>query len=89
MDKEIIIELIGYAGALINTVSTVPQIIKTYLTKDVTSLSILFLLSWFLGCLLLFIYILLTSGTIPLYINYICNVLFPLILIIMYYKYKQ
>lgn len=89
MEHNFYIELVGYTGALINTVSTVPQIIKTYKTKNVDSLSALFLLSWFFGCLFLFIYLLLTTVTIPLLINYICNVVFPLVLIIMFFKYRN
>jgi len=87
--RYVIIELIGYLGIFFNTMSTLPQIIKTYNTKDASSLSFLFLLFWALGCGLLLIYSILTHFTIPIAINYITNVVFPCILIFMFLKYKK
>jgi uncharacterized protein with PQ loop repeat len=83
-----IVEAIGLVGTLINTISVLPQIIKTILTKNVSSLSLMFLLSWFLGCGLLMIYCILTEASLPILLNYLFNTLFPGILLILYLKYK-
>jgi MtN3 and saliva related transmembrane protein len=46
----------GIAGMLLLQGSYTPQIIKTYTTKDVSSLSFMFILMVFLGCVCYLIY---------------------------------
>ena len=82
------IEVIGYVGAIVNTASALPQLLKTFNTKNVSSLSLTFLWTWLVGCLLLLIYSSFIHFTIPIFINYSLNIIFPALLIIMYYKYK-
>jgi len=87
--KTIIIESIGYIGVILNTISTLPQLIKTYKTKDVNGLSFSFIFCWAIGCACMTCYAVLTTSTIPTIINYGLNVVFPLILLTMYYRYKK
>lgn len=83
------IEIIGLLGAFINTVSVLPQLIKTFKTRNVESLSLSFISYWFIGCFLLLVYSTVTSPTLPILLNYGLNSFFPLVLILMYLKYKK
>lgn len=87
--NELLIESIGYIATIINTVSVLPQIVKTYKSKDVSSLSLSFLLYWVIGCGLFLIYTLLTDGTLPVILSYALNTVFPSILIVLYLKYRK
>lgn len=89
MEHNLYIEFLGYLGAIINTVSGVPQIIRTYKTKDVYSFSCSFIFSWALGCGLLLIYSFLTIYTLPVIINYSLNTAIPVVLLIMYVIYRK
>lgn len=86
--KATFIDIIGLIGTFINTVSVLPQIFKTATSKNVSSLSLYFLLSWFIGCGLLLIYCSLTDTNLPILLNYFFNTLFPGILLVLYFKYK-
>ncbi len=87
--EKIIIETIGYVGVILNTLSTLPQLIKTYHTKDVNGISMNFILLWAIACGFLTIYAWLTLAPIPTLVNYALNVLFPGLLLIMYFKYRN
>ncbi len=53
MDK---IEILGLIAAVLTTAAFLPQVYKTYKSKDVTSLSMPMLLLFFVGIILWFIY---------------------------------
>jgi uncharacterized protein with PQ loop repeat len=64
----------------------VPQVIKTWKTKEADDLSWLFLLFWLFGEILMLIYIIIDDGLIgithyPLYINYVFNIIMVVYLI--------
>ena len=84
------LEILGYIGIVLNGMSSIPQIIHTYTSKDVRGISPIFLYFWALGCSFLFVYAVFKSHLdyVSL-VNYGVNVLFPSILIILYTKYHQ
>ena len=86
--ENILIEALGYLGILFNTISSLPQLIKTYRTKDVKSLSFSFIFCWAIGCASMTAYALLTGSALLNILNYGINVVLPLILLWMYWKYK-
>lgn len=49
-------ELIGFAAALLTTAAFLPQVYKTWKTKDVSGLSLTMLLVFFVGIVLWLIY---------------------------------
>jgi uncharacterized protein with PQ loop repeat len=83
------VELLGYLGAILLTLSAVPQLIKTYRTRKVNDLSIAMLLSWSFGCFSMFLYILVTQIQWPLLVNYFLNTTISVWIIILYYKYRS
>lgn len=82
------IELIGHLGAFLLSLSSAPQLITTYRTKDVTGLSLNMLLLWGFGCALMGIYVLFTTKQLPLLINYAFNTALVFSNIVLYLKYK-
>lgn len=50
------IEILGLIAALLTTAAFLPQVYKTYKSKDVSSLSMPMLLLFFVGIILWFIY---------------------------------
>lgn len=83
------LELFGYVGAFLLTMSAVPQLIKTVRTKKSNDLSIATLLSWSVGCVLMFFYVLETNFSYPLLFNYLFNAIISGLLSIAYFKYKK
>ena len=83
------IEIIGYLGALLLTISAVPQLVKTLKSKKADDLSISMLLFWSIGCFLMFVYVLLTSGSLPLLLNYLFNTLVSAGIVGLYFKYRD
>jgi len=87
-------ETIGWIGNILFAVCAIPQVIKTYRSKSVKDLSILFLWLWFVGELLTFIYIIngdMETATFhfPLYFNYIVNIFMACFLIYAKYVYPK
>ncbi len=82
------IELIGHLGALLLSLSSAPQLYKTFKTKDTTGLSLNMLLLWGFGCLFMGIYVFYTSSQLPLLINYAFNTALVFMNIILYFKYR-
>lgn len=83
------IETIGFLGAALLTISAIPQAIKTYKSKKADDLSISMLLSWSIGCFLMFVYVLLTSADIPLLVNYLLNTIVSVGIVVLYFKYRN
>ena len=77
----------GIIGCVLLSYCALPQVIKTWKTKSVGDLSFYFLLVWFLGDLLMGIYIL-SDIKWPLVINYFLNGFFSGYLLFAKWKYK-
>lgn len=78
--------IFGWLGALFFAICAVPQVFKTYKTKKAEDLSLWFLSFWLGGEILTLAYIaiddfLLGAIHLPLYINYIFNIVLVLYLI--------
>lgn len=78
------IEIIGWVGSLNLMLCSLPQLVKTWKTKSVEGLSLVFLLSWWLGMVLMTVYILVTSVDLILIINYGFN---SVVISLILYKY--
>lgn len=81
--------VIGWIGAFLFAICSIPQVIKTWHTKKADDLSWLFLIFWFIGEILTYIYILIDDillgvAHLPLYVNYYFNIAF--VLYLMYAK---
>lgn len=81
------LELIGFTGAALLAVCAIPQTIKSIVDGHARGISHLFLLSWYVGEILMLIFCHLTIGAGPLFYNYLINTL--LLTIIVKYKYKE
>ena len=87
-------ETIGWIGNILFAICGIPQVIKTYKTKSAKDLSLLFLWLWLAGELLTFVYIVngdMETGSlhIPLYFNYIANIIMACFLIYAKYFYPK
>lgn len=85
----IVIELIGHIGALLLSLSSAPQLYKTFKTKDITGLSLPMLLLWGFGCAFMGVYVLGTTQQLPLLINYTFNTTLVFTNIVLYLLYKK
>ena len=83
------IELIGHLGALLLAFSSAPQLYKTFVTKEISGLSLPMLLLWAFGCLFMGIYVLYTTQQAPLLINYSLNTTLVFLNIVLYFLYKK
>lgn len=87
-------ETIGWIGNILFAICAFPQVIKTFRSKSVKNLSALFLWLWFFGELLTLIYIAvgdIESKTLhlPLYFNYLVNILLLSFLVYAKYAYPK
>lgn len=69
---------IGWLGSVLFAVCAVPQVITTWTTHDVSSMSVLFVLMWFLGEVFSAVYLVwddIKTGIrhYPIYFNYTLN----------------
>ncbi|UKM65898.1 SemiSWEET transporter [Flavobacteriaceae bacterium GSB9] len=63
------IEIIGFIAAVLTTAAFLPQVYKTWKTKDVSSLSLPMLLMFFIGVLAWLIYGFLTHSPSMIFAN--------------------
>lgn len=70
-----IIEIMGWAGALMLGICALPQAISSYRNKDSSGISLSFLMLWLGGEVLTLLYIVSTSMQLPLVVNYLFNIL--------------
>ncbi len=87
-------ETVGWIGNILFAICGLPQVVKTFRSKSVKDLSVLFLWLWFGGELLTFYYIVvgdLETGSLhfPLYFNYVVNVFMACFLIYAKYVYPK
>lgn len=78
-------ELIGYTGALLLAICAFPQMLMSVVDGHAKGISHLFLLSWYLGEILMLIFCYQTIGTGPLFYNYLANTI--MLTVIFKYKY--
>ena len=79
-------EYIGWLGAFFFAICAIPQVVKTYRTRETGDLSFMFLLLWLLGEIFTFTYIIIDDLEIgithfPLYTNYIFNIVLVVYLV--------
>lgn len=79
-----IIELIGWVGAILFALCGLPQAWMAWKNKNSDGLAWGFLLMWFGGEVLTFTYVMTKSDVLPLLVNYTLNFVF--LLIILWYK---
>jgi uncharacterized protein with PQ loop repeat len=71
-----VMAILGYLGALLLGACALPLLVRTLRDGHARGVSALFLVSWFLGeCLMLAYVVLLPALSIPLFANYLANVL--------------
>jgi MtN3 and saliva related transmembrane protein len=80
-------EIIGLLAACITTASFLPQVFKTYKTKDTSGLSLTMYISFFIGIVLWLIYGIHLNSLPMILANFITAIL-SLFLIIMKLKHK-
>lgn len=80
-------EIIGLLAAFIATASFLPQVIKTYKTKDTSGLSLTMYITFFIGIVLWLIYGIHLNSLPMILANFITAIL-SLFLIIMKLKHK-
>ncbi|MBP2834304.1 SemiSWEET transporter [Aquimarina sp. U1-2] len=78
-------EAIGFGAAVLTTIAFLPQVYKTYKTKDVSSLSLPMLILFFIGIILWLIYGILRNSYSMIFANTITVVS---TLLLLYYKLK-
>ncbi len=81
-------EIIGFGAAVLTTIAFLPQVYKTWKTKDVSSLSLPMLLLFFIGIVLWLIYGFLLHSPSMIFANSI-TVISSLLLLYFKIKYSK
>ena len=81
------VEIIGWAGAVLFALCAAPQAIYCYKNKSAEGLSWPFLLMWSGGEILTLLYIVFTTADIILLVNYVFNLL--CLVVILWYKIRK
>jgi len=81
------IEIIGWVGAFLLATCGIPQVYKSVKTKDFSGLSILFILWWGIGEVLVLYYVINRAFRWPLLFNYGLNIIAVFIILGFYLKY--
>lgn len=76
-------QLLGWAGAMLLSLSVIPQMLMTMKDGHAKGLSGYFIASWTIGEILTLVYVL-PTGNIPLIANYVTNL--TILSVIVYYK---
>lgn len=83
-------ELIGGVATVLLTVASLPQVYKMWRTSDVRGVSISMLYCWGIGMWLMLVHLALEHVTsIPLYLNYIINGSFVILMIYFYHTAEE
>ena len=83
------IEIIGWLGALLLATCGLPQLIKTIKTRSFEGLSITFLFWWLFGEIFVLFYIILGAFRWPLIFNYGINIVIIFIILFLFALTKQ
>lgn len=84
-----LLDSIGFLASVLLILSSVPQAVHTWKTKNVSGLSLGTLLFWFFGVVLMGIYVLFETPQMPLLLNYGFNTIVVGINLALYFKYKN
>jgi uncharacterized protein with PQ loop repeat len=87
-------DIIGWMGSILFAICALPQVIHTFKTKRTDDLNELFLWLWFWGEVFTLCYVLLDDIAnkiyhVPLYFNYIFNLLMLVYLVFAKYTYNS
>ena len=87
-------EIMGWMGSILFAICALPQVVHTYKTRKVDDLNELFIWLWFLGEVFTFWYIIVDDINnkiyhIPLYFNYLFNLIMVFYLIYAKYRYNS
>jgi len=77
------LEIAGWSAAFLLSICGLPQAIKSFKEGHSNGVSLSFVISWSLGCILMLIYVI-PTGSLPLIVDYVLNICFTLI--ILFYK---
>lgn len=81
-----LITLVGWVGAGLLTACGLPQLYKTWKSKDTSGLSLTMLITWFFGIVLTNIYVIFQAFSWPLVFNYSFNTFVVGAIIYLYLK---
>ena len=85
----ILLETIGWVGAILFATCSIPQVKQVYQTKSTSDLSMSFLQMWLWGEILSFVYILSNESLQwPLITNYLFNIFLVLYLVLAKLRYE-
>ncbi len=84
----IVIEFVGWLGAILLATCGLPQFFKTIKTKKFDGLSIVFLIWWLIGEILTLFYVIWAAWKWPLLFNYTLNILLIFIMLFIYAIYE-
>lgn len=88
-DHHILLEAIGWGGAILFATCSIPQVKQVYQTKSTGDLSMYFLQMWLWGEILSFVYILSNESLQwPLITNYLFNIFLVLYLVLAKFRYE-
>ncbi len=82
------LEMLGFSASALLILSSVPQLIHTFKTKDTRGLSLQTLFLWFFGVMFMGIYVLFTSAQLALLLNYAFNTVIVGANIVAYFAYN-
>lgn len=83
-----LINLIGYSATVIGSLLFLPQVIKSYRTKKVSDVSLLFLLMYFFNCILWGIYGLLIHSS-PVFVANLIGLLLGAVQLVFKLKFRD
>jgi len=84
------VELLGWVGATLLAVCATPQACMSLRQRHSDGISMLSLILWGLGDILMLIYVILHSASAPLIFNYVANIfLMGIILFFKIYPYRE
>ena len=86
--SKLLIDSIGWLGAICIALNGIPQLWKTFKVKNVQGLSFWMLFLWFNGCICLLTYTILSTPTLVLIMNYTWSGLVSFLLICFFLRYK-
>lgn len=81
--------MLGWIGSVLLMLCSLPQLIKMLQTKNVESISPIFLFSWLLGMIFMLLHVILIGNpSIPIVMNYSVSLFVVISMIVTYLKYK-
>jgi uncharacterized protein with PQ loop repeat len=84
-----IVTILGHIGLVLLAFSSLPQLVKTFKSKDVSGVSPTMLLCWSMGCFSMGLYVFLTTAQTILLLNYGFNTIIVGITTCLYFKYRN